>query len=740
MKRKKSVQRFRKRAASAAAGYTQYQTIQDQLQGGDYSGALAAINDLLPLVTEIGARSELLSLAGDCLYLQGKYAEAATTFGQIGALVQAEPLLWLRPAIGQIHSLLKNVDVTAAQTKALAAMQMAVTFRQQYQTQLAQVTATAAAGGQATIPAEPPTPARVAARFGKIFFSEGEVAIAKALFQQSVSLDANNIKALMGLAEIAVRENDCANAIAKAKTALAVNHYHAETMYAWKLLLDAGRKSGTDVLDATLLNNLSQSPAGVRARATLLIVKNLRGQADTRWQTISNDWLQSPGAKDKVVVAELRKLNLAHARITNPGLAARRQLAQAILQTPGISPGEWLSATKQVVTTKLAQNQSPDLAALLTQGATTFGAAMRPTFAHGLALACQKTNRADLAATLFQSNVADTTASAEQKGKSLWALARLQSGQGDHAGAAQSFWNYSQNADAPQRFRLYALMQYALELLRAGQKDQIEQAVPQLRTALAQISDHEVLLDVARQLRYSQFGPGKELAADAYQRGKTIALQQFADAATPALATSLIFKFSRRAFDFARLEDIIGVWTNLDETKRLWLWSMDADYWNWQELILRAYLASGQMNQAETFGAAALNDAATPPDAFAILGATYLTIKQQQNDFAGMYLMTERMTKSAPAHERTAVAYYWLALRAWKRGNVSQSKEYGRQMLLALGKDCSMYWKAKYQAAANCFVAGLENQPPTQGSATADATQSPLSGIQDDLTSLPASI
>jgi|GEM_PF-743617 len=741
MKRKKNQQGFHKRTSGLAVHPSLLHSIRDMLQRGDYPGALAAINQAVAGVTDAGAQSELLSLAGDCLFRQGKYAEAAAAFGQICDLTQNQPTFWLRPTIGQIHSLLKDVQLDAAQTRALAAMQAATNFYQQYQSQLAQAQVTVAAGGQAVIPAEPSHPSHVASRLGRIFFSEGEAPIAKTLFQQAIQFNPNNHKALLGLAEIALRENNPTVAIASARQALGSNHYHAETLSAWPILLAAARKSGTDILDARLLKSLSQSPPAVRARATLLIVKNLRGQGDARWQQIATNWLQRAGANNPVVTAELRKLNLAQTRITNVSVASRQQLAQALLQTPGISPSEWLSASKQIVATSLAQNQTLNLDTLLAQGVTSYGVKLQPVFTHGFALACQKAGRADLAAPLLQRNTTGTNATASQVGKSLWALARLQSAQGDHPAAAQSFWNYAQNDSQPQRFRAFALMRYAFELFQAQQPELIEQAVPQLQTALAQIGDYEVLLDVARQLRFSRFQKGKALAENAYQRGKQMALQAFDIAEQPSPAANILFKFSRRAFDFRRVDDILATWTRLDEIKRQWLWSTNLAYWNWQELVLRAYVVGGQKVQADNFGGNLLNDAATPPEAVAILGATYLTLKLQQDDFKAMFLICERMAQAAPGSERTAIAYYWLALRAWKRGNAAQTKDFAQRMLAALGKDCSLFWKGNYQAAACCLIAGLDlSQIPAHGSVPLGTLEKQLQTIQSDLTSLPSTI
>jgi tetratricopeptide (TPR) repeat protein len=737
MKRKKNHQGFHKRAQGSAASPSLLHSIRNTLQSGDYAGALAAINQAVAGASDVGVQSELLSLAGDCLFRQGKYAEAAEAFGRIYDPVQNQPAFWLRPAIGQIYSLLKDVQVDAAQAKALAAMQTAQTFYQQYQTQLVQAQATVAAGGQAAIPAEPPQPAKVASRLGKIFFSEGEVPVAKTLFQQAIQLEPNSHKALLGLAEIALRENNPVAAITHARQALASNHYHAETLSAWPILLAAGRQSGTDVLDASLLNSLSQSPSAVRARAVLLIAKNLRGQGDARWQQISTDWLQSAGTTNPIIAAELLKLNLAQTRITNASVASRQQRAQALLQTPGISPTEWLAATKQVIATALSLNQAPNLDALVAQGVSSFGAKLGPVFAHSIALACQKAGRADLAAPLFQRNIADTTATAAEIGKSLWALARLQSQQGDHVDSAQSYWAYSQNTSVPQRFHVFGLLQWVNELIATGQPDLIVQAKPQIEAVLPQITDYELVLDLARQVFFLPAGHStwRDFALQIYQQGKQLALQAFKATGHPAVAATILYKFSRRASnDFQDGDAVLSTWSQLTDAKKQWLWSEQQDYWHYLELVFRAYRDAKRYPEAEQFITPLLNDPATPPHGYAILGASYATMKRAQGDFTTMFSVYTRMTQVAPTHEWTGAAYYWFALQAWKQGNATQTSAFAAKLLLALGKDCTLYWKRNLAAKALCLKAGLNLlQIPAQTNVSADTLQAQLKVIQTDL-------
>jgi tetratricopeptide (TPR) repeat protein len=480
----------------------------------------------------------------------------------------------------------------------------------------------------------------------------------------------------------------------------------------------------------------------VRARATLLIVKNLRGQSDARWQTISNDWLALPGAKDKIIVAELRKLNLAHARITNPTPAAKRQLAQAVLNTPGISPGEWLAATKQVITTKFAQNQTPDMETRLTDGAAMFGAAFRPQFTHGLALACQKAGRADLATTLFQSNVNNADASTEQKNKSLWALARLQSAQGDHAGAAQSFWSYSQNVNVPQRFAAYALVQWVTELAATNQPGLMAQAKPKIEAVLPQITDYELLLDLARKVFNLRTGDASwfSFSRQIFQRGQQVALQAFNAASEPSVAAGILFKLCRRAStDFHDHATVLAVWSQLTDTKKLWLWSEQQDYWYLQELVFRAYRDGGQATAAEQFITPLLNDPATPPTGLAILGTSYAVLKRNQKDLPAMFAAYEKVTQAAPAHEWSSSAYYWFALRAWNQGSATQAATYADKLLQVLSGSVELYWKKDYTAAAWLLKAGLQPaQVPVQANLAATVLQKQLQVMQTDLALLNA--
>ncbi len=740
MKRKSNPQRFRKHPASNQVDHdsrsTVLRSVADLIHRGTFAEALTQINGEAANNPEPGYKAKLLSLAGDCLFKQGKFGEAATLYGQVAQQVSDHPQAWLRPLIGEVRSLLKSVQVEEAQARAVAAMQTALTHQQQYQALLAQAQATIAAGGQAVIPSRPPSPAEVGNRLGRYFFAEGELAAAKTLFQQTLQLSPQSIQARLGLAEIALREGDGATAATLARQAIVQGHYRAKTLSAWNILLAAGRKTGTNVIDTALLNGLAQATPSVRARAVLVMVRGLRNQHDARWEQVAANWLQHSAGSNPTIAAELRKLKSANARLVNDTPANRIQAAQTLLSTPNLSPNEWLSAAKEVVHCSLLQNQTPTTADLITQAVNRFGPTKRATATHGLALACKKANRLDLAAQLFQQNIA--TASGDDLGKSLSALAKLQSEQGNHAGAATSYWSYSQNTVFPARMRLYALVQWTREVVSANQPELVAQARPQIEAALPQITDYELVLDLARQILCSNME--KSFAMQVFQRGEQLAWQAFDACSQPSVASTILYKFCRRASnDFHKSDTVVATWSRLTEAQKPWLWSEREDYWYYLELVFRGYRDKKRWDEAEQFILPLLNDPATPPHGFVILGNSYAEMKRQQNDFNGMFSIYKKMVQVAPNHEWTAGAYYWFALRAWKQGDAAQTTSYVDKLLMAMGKDYQLYWKRNLFASALCLKAGLNlSQVLPQSGISAEILQQQLHAVQNDLARLSA--
>jgi tetratricopeptide (TPR) repeat protein len=740
MRRKSNPQRFRKRQATNLPDHDPASSVlrglHDLVQRGRYAEALAQIDQLVGGSPPLPFKAALLALAADCLFKQGKFDEAATAYASVSQLVQDQPTLWLRPALGEVRSRLNDGQTAEAANLGSEAVQRAAAFEQQYQNLLAQANATVTAGGQATIPAQPPRTSTVASRLGRYFLSAGEPDQAKALFQQALQVNPNGAcRARLGLAEIALRQDDPTTCLSLARGAILLGQYQAKTLPGWTLLLAAARRTGTDTLDATLLSGLAQATASVRARAVLLLARGLRNQNDPRWQQLAANWLQQEGQTNPVIAAELRKLTFAQASRVSAPATTQLQAAQDLIQTPNLGPTEWLAAAKTTVRNTLLLNQTPDIASLIAQGVSQYGPAFQGVIAHGLARACRAANRPDLAQPLLQQNLATLPVGSEAWAKSLWALARLAASQGNPTQAAAYYWQYSQQSGLLQRFRLYALLEWTRAIAAANQPDQLAQAKPQLDAALPQITDYELVLDLARQVLYSQLG--RAFALQVFQRGQQLALQAFDACPHPSPAATILYKLARRANDLLQYDAILASWSRLSTDQQQWVWSERSDFWCYLELVFRAWRDSQKPAQAEQFIAPYLNDPATPPHGYAILGVSYAALKRNQGDLATMFAVYEKMAQVAPTYEWTSVAYYWFALRARKQGNAAQAAAFADRMLLALGNDWTMYWKTDMAACALCLKAGLEiSQVPAQVSASADRLRAQLENIQADLARL----
>lgn len=738
--RKRSANRFRKRLASLTNDHKPQsgalRTVRDLAQRGSFAAALTQINTLAGSFSG-EAQFKLLLFAGDIYFKQGKFSQAAQTYATIyqQAVSGGQPSVWLRAGIGRVRSLLKSVQVTQAVTQAQLLMSQVVVSQQQYQQQVTLADAIIQAGGQATIPAQPPAIGGVSARLGRLFFSEGETDTAKQLFQSALQADANHCKARLGLAEITLREGRPADAENLIKETIALNHYGIDTLAAWPLLLAACRQTGNDPLGSNLLDGLVQVAPGLKARALLLVAQGLRRQNDDRWRTIATSWLQASPSDSAPIAAEFNKLIVASDKITVSSGAARQQNVQNLINTPRLGPHEKLHAAKELVRATLANGQDPQIDALLAQMAAGLPANFQPVIIHGLARACRKANRSDLALALFQRNVTSQTPDNKWWGKAVWAMGHIQQEQGAMAAAAGLFWQFYQQPSQPQRLRFYALAQWARILTATGQSNGLATVKSQLAAALPSLTDYELVLDLARQIRISSFDA--QLAETAFQQGLQLAMQAFNAAQHPSPAATILFKLARRANDFAHYDAIIATWAGLNNAKKQWIWSTKGDYWSYLELVFRAYRDKGQATKAEQFALPILNDSATPPEGYAILGISYAIFKGNKKDFQTMFAVYQKMIQRAPTYEWTSAAYYWFALRAWTQGSPSQTRAYADQMLLALGHDLGFQWKLNMAAAGWCLKAGLDlSQASLQSGVSIDKLQAQLNIIHKDLVRL----
>jgi tetratricopeptide (TPR) repeat protein len=739
MKRRKNPHRFRKRHGTnnpaRVANSAILHELTQRINRRHYAKALATIDSLVAAAPELGFKSKLLALSGDCLFKQGKFTDALQVYQAVTTLAQGDAIHWLRPAIGEIRALLKNGQVSEASSRAKEVVQAAIDFEQKYENDLAQAQSTIDAGGQATIPPRPQSAAAVAVRVGKHFFSEGEIDTAALFYNQALQLHPNHSKARLGLADVALRHGNGADASRLAGEVI-TGGLHRRSLPGYESIVKAAKISGGDVSTDDIISQLSDALPSVRARATLMIAKELRKHGDARWHQISDQWLQREGNDHPAFAAEFKKLKFATARRTLASPQTSLDRAQALLATSNLSPKEWLSAAKESTRSLLVSNQTPDLASTIADGATRTGVRHQAAIRHGLALASHKGGRPDIAIPLLQQNTADPTIRKKQRGRSMWRLARMHRSLGNHGDAANAFWNYSQRPDMPQRMRLTALVEWSRSIVAANQPDQLAQAMPQFQTALPQITDYSLLLDIARNLKYSQMSG--DLANQFFERGKQLAIQAFDSCQHPSPAATILFKLCRRANDFTQYNVIIDTYTRMSDAKRTWLWSENSAYWNYIELVFRAFRETQINDRAEQFVTSFLDDPAIPPQGYAILGISYATLRRNLGDFQKMFSVYDRMIKVAPGYEWTSVAYYWNAVRALKNGDQAAADRFAHLILHCLGNDWTMAWKADVAAAALVIGAGLNvAQVPTNPQVTPAMLQKQADTIQSDIGRLP---
>lgn len=109
-------------------------TIRDAVQRGNFAPALSQIDRALAANSDPAYKAKLLVQSGDCLFKQGKFAEAAETYGKISRMVQDNPVDWLTPTLAQIRSFLKAAQIEQAADLAIEMVKTAVGCQQDYQT------------------------------------------------------------------------------------------------------------------------------------------------------------------------------------------------------------------------------------------------------------------------------------------------------------------------------------------------------------------------------------------------------------------------------------------------------------------------------------------------------------------------------------------------------------------------------------------------------------------------------
>lgn len=705
--------KFRKRTATNLPDLqplsTQLREVRNEIQFCEYPTALAVLNGMLTNGNPDNVtRARILSFAADSQLQQGKYADAVNFYQSAQALLSSHPRAWLRPALGEVISLLRGAQASAALARARVVVQTAISIQSQMPPM------TVPPHDRVAVAARPWGADTVAARLGKHFLAEGELAAAKEMLNRAQLLNPNpTFFTSLALADIAEREDRLPDAANLVKQALTAGTYRAKTLSAWPLLLRINQRLGTPGVSSQLLLGLQPLSPGVRARALLLITKTLRSQSVAQWMQLATDWLASSQAVDYPrVTGEFNKLILSSQRLQASAPAAQITAATQLEATPLVSPTEFLFAIKEQVRASCFLTSAPpaDWQPLVTQMVTRYGATFRAQATHSLALSYMLGRRHDLARAALQANVATTSLSDPQWAKSVTALARMEKFLGNHAAAAQWSWQLSKNAAVPARFQLRSLLSWVSETLVSATPTQaaaaLAQARPQLQNAIVQLQDYNVLLDLGRELTFAP--PAlKDLADSAVDRGVPMALAAFALASDAPSAAVILAKTAQRQSDLRRYADVTAFWESLSTAKKTWLWSSKEEFWTYLTLVFQAYDNRGNIRAAESLARTYLGDPALPPAAAPVLAIPYGLFQLRTNRTANALQTFAWAVSKNPSASSTAAGYYWLALSAWKSGDHNGAAALAGSVLLALGGHAGKLMDHQLQGKALLLQAGL---------------------------------
>ena len=729
-------------------------TIRDQIQAGDFADALSTLNTLLAN-SSMGnnARGRLLCFVADTQFAQGDYADAITSYQQAGSYLQTSMRFWLRPGLGQVLSLLRNAQPDEALTYAQALVQNAVTVYAQHPPPATPPS------NHTMVMGRPWNPSTVAVRLGKQFLAEGEIASARTIFTLGHTVQPQSSTfTLAAQADLAERGDQLADAASYAQQALAAGNYLSKTISIWPQLLRINLQLGTPGVSADLLANLSQAQPSVRARALLLIAKTLRSQGVAQWIDITNSWLASADASalPKVVV-EFNKLLLSTGRLQSAPPDQQVATATQLEALPALSPQEFLFAIKeQVRASCFSTTTSPaDWQALVTQMVQLYGAGYQASVTHSLALSYMMGQRQDLARPVLQANIAATVTTDPEWAKSVSALARMESLLGNHDTAAQWYLALCQNAGVAQRFQLYALLNWVNETsLSSATPDQtaaaITQARPQLQSAIGQITDYGLLLDLGRQL--SLLPAIQDLAGGAMDKGVQLAQQIISNLLHPNFhngdhpggpspgdaVAPVAVKLAQRQSDLQRYGDITTFWENLGAGLQSSMWTAKTGFWQYVALVFQAYDRSGNGAAAESLAATYINDPATPSAAAPLIAVPYGLYLIDQGRSADALQTFSWAVAQSPSAKITAAAYYWLALSAWNSSNTTGAANFAGNLLVALGQHSGKLADQQLAGKALLIQAGLNPASVSTQAVAFDPTtlQPLLASIQADLASL----
>lgn len=652
---------------------TALRTVSNLINRRRYEDALEELNRLATSgVTDKGRLSQIASLAADSQFALARYPEALALYQRaLGYLAEEKRVRsWLRPALGEVRTLLKAIEYERAYEAALAIWKRAADSQLELEEELSTTPEELDETGPLLIGPRPVRPSVVLTRLGHLFLEDGHMDTARHFFQQAVLISPRGAtRARQGMAIVSMAAADDAEAEKYAREALQMGKFQAKTICCWETLIAARAKQGKDLLDAELFTSLQINQQGpVLARAMLSIIKAMRGYGDLRWKQIAEEWISRPEVVDEIIEVEMAKILLSEEKLISHDPRLIALSAHRIFRSDQVSPKEMVATAKDVTHMLLLDGDEPNVRGLAEKAQRRFGADLKGEVLHAIALGAMMARRHDFAREILLEQISSLPRGSTQWAIDLSALARMEVVLGNNEAAATHYLNFADTEEIQTDFRVQALLKWLENAKDAGAGADMGAAAERLGRIVSGDLDLVVLLNIGRHLSYVQgFETLRDqVVAAAEQKGQRL----FHEATTPEDAISILVRLTRKQqWDFQRFEAVTEFWESLDEKKREWLWSEKSEYWEYYSLVFEAYLTQGRSEAAVDIAAGIVNATSTPPNGLVWLGTAYANWRMQQRDHAEAFRHYEWLVKELPTHPVASWGYYWRAVQALANGD-----------------------------------------------------------------------
>lgn len=651
-----------------------FHKISSTIDAGSYPDALGALNQLISEGLDSASTAQLLALVADVSFAQGMYSQASGIYEKAIEFTNPGPG-WLRPRLAQVLCFLRQGLTNEAKATADGIITSASRTLSDFNTALQ----TVAAGGGDAVPERPDSVNKVRNRLARLFFQEGEQGFAHDWWQDSVDSDpARTVSAHIGLGEIALRAGDPSAAAQHLTIAIRTGNFHARTLSAWPLLLRANNLLSQPGLDPSLLSGLQQASPGVRARARLIIMQNMRSQSINSWNDMASSCLSEYQNSQPIVGCEIAKLILSSARLFgNP--TNRSNAAQVLLNLHTLRYEEFLMAAKELILSDVTF----DCKILVQKCLDAYGVSKLPSFQHSLSLLYKDARDYVSARTLLADSISASVSTSAQWGKSIWALARLEAEAGNPATSAALYLEYTNNSAMKPQYRLLAQLEWVSSLTESRDAQALSQASAKILNITAGLTDYNALLNFARRI-YGVAPQLQRLANTIYQRG--LLLANAAYQATPIyLAAGILFRVAR-CESFLYLESkTVAFWSDLSAATKASLDTTSSDFWNYLSVVMLSYCRIGDQQSVDDLAEFYLNDAKFPAEGVAKLRAIYGANQIRLGNITSGVVQLKQVAQNFPSLRESAYAFYWLALKAWASGDTNDASTQAEHLRLCVG-------------------------------------------------------